>query len=388
MTITHQDNLDVSIPYGAASSRVANRRNDFNMVSIDFVNLKKLVAEFQDKRLTADQQKMVKLEHAGNAVLYAQLAEAYRIGLILLTPANGTMFCHLMESNGMAAESKKYADNKYSNAWAYVTKLLYGSWVEQKISNTVFQVFEAERSTEKYANVLRHLALLNAEVENVPAVIAEFEHKNRNGVVVRKLLGLEVADREENSKGGGSSDDSTPIKLGTSVSEHDVFHVTVPNELDPAIEFGSCFFRVSDGQMIVFGATKLDESQFNALAARRGRDIKRRDDELEKAAKDVANTSEADRKAVTRMAATDPKLHELRERLLNDPDYAIYIVEAERNAKKNLRSVKDDRDRRQKAAFSELTTPDSGIGPVTKAKPFKALALVKHQTAASEGIAQ
>ena len=348
------------------------------MVSIKFDDLKKLVADFRDVRLSDDQQQMTKLEVAGQAVLYRQIAEAYRIGLILLDHKNGTMFCRLMESHNMVEQSKKYGNNNYNNPWTFVTNLLYGSWVEQKISNTVFQVFEHNRSAEKYANVLRYLSNLEKKHEEVADFIATFEYTDARNVVVRKLQGLEIADREANTKSGSKPDNNQTLTLGISRSEHDVASIPLPAELDQTIEYGSCFFKVEAGQMIVFGATKLDQTQFNALAIARGKEIKKRDADLEKAADSLAATTEADRKAVTKLINQDPKLAALKQRLLDDPDYAPYMIEAEREAKKNRGRVKDEQQRKQNVAFMDLALPDSAAaGPIAKSKPK--IALVKRK---------
>jgi len=116
---------------------------------IKFDDLKKTVADFQTIHLLNDQTEMANFEDGGRNILYNQLAEAYRIGLLLLTPSNGTMFCNLLTDAELKTEAKKYGDNKAPNPWAYVTKLLYGKWVSKQVSNTVFHVFEPNRSAEK-----------------------------------------------------------------------------------------------------------------------------------------------------------------------------------------------------------------------------------------------
>lgn len=352
------------------------------MVTINFDELKKLVTDFREVRLADDQQKMGKFEVAGQAVLYSQIAEAYRIGLILMEHKNAMMFINLMKSHNMVDQSTKYANNNYTNRWLFVTKLLYGSWEEKTISNTVFHVWQHDRSSEKYANVLRHLEELEKKPEEVADFIPTFEYTNKDGITVRKLQGLEVADREANAKAGSKPDHSESLTLGVSRSEHDVAGIPLPAELDPTIEYGSCFFKVEAGQMIVFGATKLDETQFNALAIARGKEIKKRDTDLEKAADSLAATTEADRKAVTKLINQDPKLAALKQHLLNDPDYAAYIIEAEREAKKNRGRVKDEQQRKQNVAFMDLALPDdAAAGPIAKSKPSKKFALVKNATA-------
>lgn len=348
------------------------------MVTINFDELKKLVTDFREVRLADDQQKMVKFEVAGQAVLYSQLAEAYRIGLILLDHKNGTMFCNLMSSHNMVEQSKKYGNNNYNNAWLFVTKLLYGSWEEKTISNTVFHVFEHNRSAEKYANVLRYLSDLEKKPEEVADFIANFEYTNAKNVVVRKLQGLEIADREANTKSGSSPDNSTQLTLGTSRAEPDVMGIQLPAELDPEIEYGSCFFKVENKQMIIFGATKLEEGEFKKLAIARGKVIKKRDDDLAKdTAKDAA-IAENDRKDVSRIIAKDVELAELKRRLLADPDYAFAIIEAEKEAKHNHNKAQANAQKQQQEAFQALTLPDDSLAdPVVKPKSTKKIAIVK-----------
>ena len=347
------------------------------MSTIKFDELKKLVTEFREVRLADDHQKMGKFEVAGQAVLYSQIAEAYRIGLILMEHKNAMMFINLMKSHNMVDQATKYGNNNYTNRWLFVTKLLYGSWEEKTISNTVFQVFQHDRSSEKYANVLRHLEELGKTPEEVADFIPTFEYENKYGNTVRKLQGLEIADREANARDGSKPDTSTQLTLGTSRAEPDVVGIPLPAELDPTIEYGSCFFKVENNQMIIFGATKLEAGEFNKLAIARGKVIKKRDDDLAKDADTVSATTEADRKAVTKLISQDPKLAALKKKLLADPDYAAYIIDAEKEAKKNSGRVRDAQKKKQDVAFMDLALPDDpAAGPVAKSKPK--IALVKH----------
>ncbi|GLS99860.1 hypothetical protein GCM10007897_12430 [Sphingobium jiangsuense] len=348
------------------------------MVTINFDELKKLVTDFREVRLADDQQKMGKFEVAGQAVLYSQIAEAYRIGLILMEHKNAMMFINLMKSHNMVDQATKYGNNNYTNRWLFVTKLLYGSWEEKTISKTIFHVWQHDRSSEKYANVLRHLEELEKKPEEVAGFIPTFEYTNKEGITVRKLQGLEVADREANARDGSKPDTSDQLQLGTSRSEPDVMGIPLPAELDPTIGYGSCFFKVENKQMIIFGATKLEEGEFKKLAIARGKVIKKRDDDLSKAADAVSATTEADRKAVTKLVVQEPKLAALKKKLLADPDYAAYIIDAEKEAKKNSGRVRDAQKKKQDVAFMELVLPDSSeAGPVAKSKPK--IALVKRK---------
>jgi hypothetical protein len=364
-------------PHGAA----LGNKEFYLMVAINFDELKKLVTEFREVRLADDQQKMGKFEVAGQAVLYSQIAEAYRIGVILLERTNAMMFINLMKSHNMVDQATKYGNNNYTNRWLFVTKLLYGSWEEKTISNTVFHIWSHDRSSEKYANVLRHLEELEKRPEEVADFIPTFEYTNEKGITVRKLQGLEVADREANARNGSKPDTSTQLTLGTSRAEPDVMGIPLPAELDPEIEYGSCFFKVENKQMIIFGTTKLEEDEFKKLAIARGKVIKKRDDDLSKAVDAVSATTEADRKAVTKLVVQEPKLAALKKKLLADPDYAAYIIDAEKEAKKNSGRVRDARKKKQDLAFMELALSDSAAaGPVAKSKPSKKLALIKNAT--------
>lgn len=234
-----------------------------NAKQAKFDDLKKMVSDFQTIRLLNDETNMVGLQVQGRSILYNQLEEAYRIGLILLTRGNGTMFCHIMESNGMSEQSKKYGNNEYTNEWNFVTHLLYGEWKEKNVSKTVFEVYERNRSAEKYSKIFRYLNDNKIAANDVAEFIAKFTSEDGNG-----LIGIERADTKANRKTNEKK--QTPeqaIAVGANAKEADVFTFDAPTELAD-VKFGSCFFKVIDGKAVVFGTKKLEEVEFNELAAR------------------------------------------------------------------------------------------------------------------------
>ncbi|EZP69983.1 hypothetical protein BV96_03661 [Sphingomonas paucimobilis] len=264
--------------------------------------LKALVADFQTTRLDSDQTKMIGFEGQGRAVLYAQLAEAYRIGKLLLSkgPSRGA-FQQMMENAGMTNEAKKFEEDKAANEWAYVTKLLYGKWVEKEVLNTVFQEFEPNRSAEKYGCVLRHLDKKNIAVESAAQYIANFTHEKGNA-----LVGIEAVDRMEAKSGSNSSDDNTEetyLKFGVSPVPNDVVQFDMPADwyddkrFKSDNQFGTCWFEVRDGRVFLFDRKPLKEEDFKKLAKVRGRRVyaehKAAQETLDKLAKASKGKSEA-----------------------------------------------------------------------------------------------
>lgn len=304
--------------------------------SVDIAEIKKMVGDFQTIRLLNDQTNMVGLQVQGHAILYKQLAEAYRIGLILLTRGNGTKFCRIMEENGMQKESEKYGNNKYTNPWNFVTKLLYGKWVEKKVSCTVFEVYERDRSAEKYANIFRYLQNKEIEADKAADFITEFTHEYGNG-----LHGIEKVDREENSSSKFEKPErNNDIAVGKNVDEDDVFTFDAPESLKD-VQFGTCFFEIKDSQIIMFGADELEEKEFNAMCAKRGRKITAKWNKQQKEADKLAKDAERTFKKAVNLIKSDTEFEQLKKQLLGDPEWAQYLLDEKDTSKRNASRLTD-----------------------------------------------
>lgn len=288
--------------------------------------LNALVADFQTTRLDSDQMKMVGFEGQGRAVLYAQLAEAYRIGKLLLTKGlNRGAFQRMMEDAGMTNEAKKFEDQKATNEWAYVTKLLYGKWVEKEFLNTVFQEFEPNRSAEKYGCILRHLNKKNIAVEDTVQYIANFTHEKGNA-----LVGIEAVDRME-AKGNGKSKDEkqeqTFLNFGVSSSPNDVVQFEMPADwhddkrFPSDNQFGTCWFEVKDGRVFLFDRKPLKEGDFKKLARTRGRRLYADHTAAQKTLVQLAKASEGKLESAEKIRAGDKDLAVIRTGVVGKTTY-------------------------------------------------------------------
>ncbi|OJY71254.1 MAG: hypothetical protein BGP16_11770 [Sphingobium sp. 66-54] len=275
--------------------------------------LKALVADFQTTRLDDDQMKMVGFEGQGRAVLYNQLAEAYRIAKLLLTKGpNRGAFQSMMEAAGMTVEAKKFEDDKATNEWAYATKLLYGKFVEKEFLNTVFQEFEPNRSAERYGCILRHLNKHNIAVEAAADYMANFTHEKGNA-----LFGIEAVDRAE-AKGEGNSKDEkqeqTYLNFGVSPAPNDVVQFEVPADwyddkrFKSDNQFGTCWFEVKDGRVLLFDRKPLKEDDFKKLATARGKRLYAEHKATQKTLDNVAKASNRKLDAAEKIRAGDKDL--------------------------------------------------------------------------------
>lgn len=219
-----------------------------------------LVEDFQRKRLPDDHEKMAKMEVAGRRVLYEQLAEAYRIGRILLLPENHGSLNNILEAHKLKAIKMK--DGKpTSNPWHPVCQLMWGDWAK----GTIFSVFKPDRAAEKYANVFRYLDNHQIQQANVVTFLEGFDGG---------LTGLVQADRKENRKVKNNVTRlETFLMVGCDPDEPDVVTMERPDFVPEGTVFGKLWFKADGDDLYIFGFNKLEEKQFNLLATGRGRTI-------------------------------------------------------------------------------------------------------------------
>lgn len=226
-----------------------------------------LVKDFQVKRLPEDHEKMVKMEIAGRQMLYEQLAEAYRIGRILLLPENLGSLNSILEAHKLKAI--KWKDGKASvNPWHPVCQLMWGDWAQ----GTIFSVFKPDRAAEKYANVFRYLDNHQVQQANVAAFIEGFDGG---------LTGIVKADQKERRKVPNVAKLKTFLTIGCDPDEPDVVLMDRPDFVPEGTAFGKLWFRMDGNELYIFGFNPLEEKQFNALATSRGRKIQAERDEQE-----------------------------------------------------------------------------------------------------------
>jgi hypothetical protein len=337
-----------------------------------FDELKNTVRDFQSKRLQDDQAQLLDLELAGRKVLYSQLAEAYRIGLMLLEPANGTMFCRILEANDLSKEAEKHEKKPDSRSWRFVTKLLYGKFVENEWQGNVFYTFEANRSAEKYATAFRYMAEILIQPDSAAQWLTDFQHEKGNG-----LSGaVEVGRAHFSNPAKKSVPEEIHIRNGRMTTEQDVFEIPLPeNQFDG--QFGQVFFEIIDGKAVAYGFTKLEQNQFEALAAKRGRAMIQRAKEQQAAADKLAKDA-ADELRIAqailkneKVKATAAKVEKVKTRLLEDPDWADALVVE----KENFQNIAENDAKR--VAFLE-THFHKGSSTVDLEPKIK-LALKKHK---------
>lgn len=276
----------------------------------DFFNkLSGTVSDFIQNRISTDEAEMLSIREQGRAVLYNQLAEAYRIGLILVEPKNRIEFCKILSKYNLDGDAERLANGKFKNIWSYVTNLLY-----RKISEDGL-IFEINRSSEKYANVFRYLHTQGVSADEAANYIANFKGATANG-----LLGLERADREANSK--GSSDNATKsvehVEYGRSPAIDDVVQFDMPSfwcdekRFTAESQYGMCWFEVRDGRVYLFDRHSIDAGRFKALAEARGRRIAAKLKAQKRAADKLVKASHKKLKAAEKIRTGDADLAEIK----------------------------------------------------------------------------
>ena len=328
--------------------------------------LKALVTDFQTTRLDDDQMKMVGFEGQGRAVLYNQLAEAYRIAKLLLTKGpNRGAFQSMMEDARMTVEAKKFEDDKATNEWAYATKLLYGKFVEKEFLHTVFQEFEPNRSAERYGCILRHLNKHNIAVEAAAEYIANFTHEKGNA-----LFGIEAVDRAE-AKGDGNSKDEkqeqTYLNFGVSPAPNDVVQFEIPADwyddkrFKSDNQFGTCWFEVKDGRVFLFDRKPLKEDDFTKMAKARGKRLYAEHVAAQKSLDNMASASKKKLKTAKGISAGDKDLAVIKIASAGQTTYTYnkMMVDLNDEASQDAANAKDHRQ-----YFTDLAGGKLGVDPL------------------------
>ncbi len=276
----------------------------------DFYNeLAETVSDFIENRTSTDETTMLGIREQGRAILYSQLAEAYRIGLVLVEPKNVIYFYRLLSAHGLENDSDRVAAGTAKNIWLCVTKLLYAKLSEDGL------IFEVNRSAEKYANVFRYLHANKIPADEAANYIANFKGATANG-----LLGIERADRDANSK---SSNDSAAksiehVEYGRSPAIDDVIQFEMPaswcdeKRFTAENQYGMCWFEVRDGRVYLFDRQSIDADKFKALAETRGRRIATKLASQKKAADALAKKAEKKLKAANKIRTGDADLSEIK----------------------------------------------------------------------------
>lgn len=246
-----------------------------NVVKVDDQGVSELVSEFKTNRLNGDHTKMASLQVQGRKVLYEQIAEAYRIGQILLSPSNKGPFHRYLLSLGFEKEAATFDKGKTKNRWLLVTKVLYGEWktytdfhlASFSADKEGVTVFQPNRSSEKYANVLRRLWDQTVAVEKAAEYIENFDEPEYGA----GLVGMERIDRAtyaDATKDGNSKLDHLETGLNA-IS----FSMPKPAEISADVKFGVMLFETGEDNLTVYECKSLTQDEFDAMAADYGRRI-------------------------------------------------------------------------------------------------------------------
>lgn len=231
--------------------------------------LTKLVSDFQNTFLPANNAELEGFELRGHRKLYEQLAEAYRLGKILLDETSKGAYADLLEKHDI--KPVKIKDGKpQSNPWGPAMKLLYGKWQQ----GTIFAVFKPDRSAEKYASAFRYLDNHGTDPSQVVEFIEDFESDpDDEGNTLRGLFGLVEQDKRENGKKREKPDLEALRAKGMDMTATDVFTFDAPDWMDDEVQYGTLFFEVVDGQMVAYGVDKIEVEQFNKKLEARGKKL-------------------------------------------------------------------------------------------------------------------
>lgn len=178
----------------------------------------KLIELFRSK-VDRDQTALNKHEVAGRGILYKQLADAYKIGLELISDKDLHALKRLAYDHSISR--RDFKDDV--SPWVYIVKLLYGQWIDtrkwtdverqengkkvglktdevkQFVFNkdapdgqrSVYQAWSPNRSAEKYAVVFRYLHDNNITVDEAASFIENYKHETHGN----RLRGIEAAGR-------------------------------------------------------------------------------------------------------------------------------------------------------------------------------------------------
>lgn len=224
-------------------------------------NVTQIVTSFRE---ATDQHRLVLdgITLDGRRKVWENVAEAALIAQEILKPENKADYHAALLAHGLPVP----VDGKKVNPYTLVVKLLYGEWKDDQAN-----VFQPNRSAEKYACVFRYFAKRRGQFDNVGLIVKHIENFEKN------MKGIEDQDRAENKKSSssptGASNDN--FELGEKLDRGEVARLDRRPEFIPEeVSYGKLWFRMVDGEVIVMGYEKVEESTYKTLATKRGRAIR------------------------------------------------------------------------------------------------------------------
>jgi len=223
-----------------------------------------MVESFQ-KATVAHRGQLEQLTVNGRRAVWENVAEAALIAQKILKPENKTDYHAALKARNMPVpESKKV------NPFGPVVKLLYGEWTVDQTN-----VFEANRSAEKYACVFRYFYDHRDKYDNITLIVDHIATYN-DPVHGRGLRGIEKADRAKHKSSTSTSKSSEEnFELGVRQDRGVVATLENRPEFIPdSVDYGKLWFRMVGGKVVIMGYEEVVETTYKALAIKRGKAIR------------------------------------------------------------------------------------------------------------------
>jgi hypothetical protein len=229
-------------------------------------NVTQIVTSF---RKATDQHRTVldSITLDGRRKVWENVAEAALIAQEILKPENKGDYHAALLAHGLAAP----VDGKKVNPYTLVVKLLYGEWKDEQAN-----VFQPNRSAEKYACVFRYFAKRRGKFDTI-ALIAKHIETYSDPTHGSNMRGIEAQDRAEHKKSSSTpkaaSNDN--FELGEKLDRGEVARLDKRPEFIPEeVSYGKLWFRMVDGEVIVMGYEEVTDQTYKTLATKRGKAIR------------------------------------------------------------------------------------------------------------------
>jgi len=128
-------------------------------------NIITMVEEFRNATV-ANRSELDQITLNGRRKVWENVAQAALISQEIIKPANKDDYHAALLAHGMPAP----VDGKKVNPYTLVVKLLYGEWKDDQAN-----VFQPNRSAEKYACVFRYFAKRRGQFDTVELIVREIE---------------------------------------------------------------------------------------------------------------------------------------------------------------------------------------------------------------------
>lgn len=231
------------------------------MVSTVTNNVMQMVDEFRAATVL-NRSELDQITLNGRRKVWENVAQAALIAQEIVKPANKDAYHAALKAHGLDVP----VEGRKVNPYTLAVKLLYGKWEDDQAN-----VFQPNRSAEKYACVFRYFAKRRGQFDTVELIVAHIEASTGN------LKGIEEQDRAEHKKSskGANASANDNYEFGLRLDKGEVARLDQrPDFIPEDVSFGKLWFRMVDGEVIVMGYQEASEDAFKALATKRGKAIR------------------------------------------------------------------------------------------------------------------